>query len=97
MSDYATAMQQALYYQTFVANTNLTTVTVSITNGSANATLSAAHPSLTKNCRYNITATGIPAGANFVYTGTTAIVLSANATATNATAAATIYPTPVVH
>lgn len=96
MSDYAIAMQQAKYYQTYVANTNLTSLTVSITNGSPNATLSAVHPSLVVNCRYNITGTGIPAGANFIYRGTTAIVLSANATATNATAAATIYPTPTV-
>lgn len=95
MSDFARAMEIGRAYDAFVAaigGCGDTSTTVSITNTSTAATLSAAPSELRANQIYLISATGIPANTTFRYAGSTAITLSAAATATNATAAATIKP-----
>jgi len=92
MSDYARMMEYRRTSQAFEAAVAgcVLSMNVSITNGSTAATLASTNAALLNGAVYNISATGIPASTTFAYNGTTAIVLSNAATATNATAAATI-------
>lgn len=92
MSDYAAERAQRLYYERYLANVTPPTipVNVSITSGSAAATLANVPAGLWVGGRYGIAATGIPASTSFVYQGSANILLSQAATATNAAAASTI-------
>lgn len=95
MSDYGAALARQKYSDAFLATTNPTVaVNVNITTSSTAATLASASPALVYGGQYGIAATGIPASTTFQYLGSTAIVLSQAATATNATAAATLSPRP---
>lgn len=91
MSDYANKLGSTAYYERFLANTTGSiAVNVSITNTSTAATLASVPAGLVLGYTYKIAATGIPALTTFANQGTTAIVLSAAATATNVAAASTI-------
>lgn len=95
MSDYGAALARQKYSDAFLATTAPTVaVNVSITNTQTAATLASASAALVYGGTYGIAATGIPASTTFQYLGSTAITLSAAATATNATAASTISPRP---
>lgn len=94
MSDYAAEQARRRYCEQFLATTAPTiAVNVGITNTSTAATLASVPAALVYGGVYGIAATGIPASTTFVFRGSAAIVLSAAATATNATAAATVSPT----
>ena len=94
MSDYSAEQARRRYCEAFLATTAPTiAVNVSITNTSTAATLASVSAALVYGGVYGIAATGIPASTNFVFRGSAAIVLSQAATATNATAAATVSPT----
>jgi hypothetical protein len=93
MSDYSAEMARRRYCEAFLLTTAPTVaVNVAITTSSTAATLASASPALIYGGVYAIAATGIPASTTFVFRGSTAIVLSQAATATNAAAAATISP-----
>jgi hypothetical protein len=94
MSDYGNAVAALITNTAYIAGGTATTVNANITTGSTAATLASIPATLTKYGTYSITGTGIPANTTFQHQGTTAIVLSKAATATNATAATTIVPAP---
>lgn len=94
MSDYYTALARARYCEAFLAAAAPSiAATASITSASTAATLAAISPALVYGGVYGIAATGIPASTTFVFRGSSNIVLSQAATATNATASATLSPT----
>lgn len=94
MSDYYTALARAKYCEAFLAAAASTiAATIAITSASTAATLASVPAALVYGGVYGIAATGIPASSTFVFRGSPNIVLSQAATATNATAAATLSPT----
>ena len=94
MSDYYTALARARYCDAFLAAATPTiAVTTAITSGQTAATLATLSPALVYGGVYGIAATGIPAATTFTFRGSPAITLSQAATATNASAAATMTVT----
>lgn len=83
---YSVANFQAMYPKFLGTPLN---ITMAVTDGSPNATLSAGDPSLAAG--QLITGPDIPAGTIIQSINGTAAVLSANATATNGTEAAQVY------